>query len=228
MYGNGVGSPHPPSPSGSQRRLRRAAYRWLRKTRDFTACLQQASGPLDRRARYLGALLGLAVGDALGAAVQDKKPGTFDPAAPFEAAGAFGQPAGASWTDDTAMTLCLAESLLYKQGGDARDQLERYARWQREGYLSDTGRALGITPAVARAIATAQWSGKPFAGSHDPKRLDKEALPRMAAIALYFAVIPSRPWIRPWMPPVSLSGPWGAGGLPFSGMFVAGGSAGCS
>ncbi len=36
------------------------------------------------------------------------------------------------WTDDSSLALCLAESLVIKQGFDARNQLERYVRWYRE------------------------------------------------------------------------------------------------
>jgi ADP-ribosyl-[dinitrogen reductase] hydrolase len=37
------------------------------------------------------------------------------------------------------MALCLAISLLERHGFDPIDQLERYLRWWREGYLSSTG-----------------------------------------------------------------------------------------
>lgn len=142
-----------------------------------------ASGQRDR---YLGALLGLAVGDALGSTVQNAPAGSFNPLSDLTGGGPFDLPRGA-WTDDTAMALCLAESLLESKGADPRDQVMRYGRWQREGYLSSTGQCVGITQTVSRALATAQWSGKPYAGSHDPKRLDKEALTRIAPAVMYFA-----------------------------------------
>ena len=37
------------------------------------------------------------------------------------------------------MALCLATSLLERRGFDARDQMERYLAWWRQGYLSSTG-----------------------------------------------------------------------------------------
>jgi hypothetical protein len=46
------------------------------------------------------------------------------------------------WTDDTSMALCLAESLIERQGFDPVDQLERYLRWYRDGHLSRNGRCL--------------------------------------------------------------------------------------
>jgi ADP-ribosylglycohydrolase/protein-tyrosine phosphatase len=143
------------------------------------------------RDRYHGALLGLAIGDALGASVQFRRPGSFPPVSDLQAGGPFDLPRGA-WTDDTAMALCLAESLLECQGFDAGDQVERYRRWQREGHLSSTGQCLGITASVSRALAAAQWRGTSFAGSHDPSRIDKEPLARVAAAVLYFLPNPEQ------------------------------------
>jgi ADP-ribosylglycohydrolase len=143
------------------------------------------------RDRYLGALIGLAVGDALGVSLQFRKPGTFTPLGDIIGGGPFELPRGA-WSDDTAMTLCLAESLLEKNGSDPPDQVSRLRRWQLEGHLSATGQSVGITAAVAKALAMAQWSGKAQSGSHDPSRLDKEALPRVVAPVLYAFSDPAR------------------------------------
>ncbi len=61
--------------------------------------------------RALGCLLGLAIGDALGAAVEFKPRGTFEPVTGMRGGGTHDLPAG-YWTDDTSMALCLAESPL--------------------------------------------------------------------------------------------------------------------
>jgi ADP-ribosylglycohydrolase len=137
------------------------------------------------RDRFRGALVGLAIGDALGASVQYRKPGSFAPLTDLIGGGPFELPRGA-WTDDTAMALCLAESLIDCNGFDAADQVARYQRWQREAHLTSTGECIGITASVAKALATARWSGKAFVGSHDPAQLDKEALSRVAPAALFF------------------------------------------
>jgi ADP-ribosyl-[dinitrogen reductase] hydrolase len=137
------------------------------------------------RERFVGALLGLAVGDAVAQATQYRRPGTFTPVGDMIGGGPFDLPRGA-WSDDTAMALCLAESLLQRNGFDARDQVQRYRRWQQEGYLSSTGQCLGITANTARSLAMAQWRRVVFPGSHDPEQLDPEPLSRIAPIALYF------------------------------------------
>jgi ADP-ribosyl-[dinitrogen reductase] hydrolase len=137
------------------------------------------------RERFLGALLGLATGDAVAAATQYRRPGTFTPVGDLIGGGPFALPRG-GWSDDTAMALCLADSLLAVDGFDARDQVERYTRWQREGYLSATGQCLGITASTARALAVAQWRRQLFSGSHAPEQLDPEPLSRVAPVVMFF------------------------------------------
>jgi len=142
-----------------------------------------AARPL--RGRFLGTLLGLAMGDAVAAATQYRRPGRFTPVGDLLGGGPFDLPRG-GWSDDTAMALCLAESLIERQGFDARDQVARYRRWQQEGYLSATGQCLGITAGTARALALAQWRRQVFSGPHDPGILDPESLSRVAPVAMYF------------------------------------------
>ncbi|MBC8025110.1 MAG: ADP-ribosylglycohydrolase family protein [Steroidobacteraceae bacterium] len=137
------------------------------------------------RERFQGALVGLAVGDALAAHTQFRKPGTFVPVGDLLGGGPFDLPRGA-WTDDTAMALLLGESLIEREGFDGHDQIARFARWQREGYGSSTGQSVGISASVARALAMAQYKRQPFAGSHDPDHLEKDPLSRVAPAVMYF------------------------------------------
>jgi ADP-ribosyl-[dinitrogen reductase] hydrolase len=140
------------------------------------------------RGRFLGALIGLAVGDAVAAATQYRRPGSFTPVGDMLGGGPFDLPRG-GWSDDTSMALCLADSLLERNGFDARDQMERYRRWQQQGYLSATGQCVGITASTARAIAMAQWRRQALFGSHDPSQQDPEPLSRVAAAVLFFFAI---------------------------------------
>lgn len=143
------------------------------------------------RERFQGALQGLAVGDALAAATQFRRPGSFPPIGDLLGGGPFDLPRGA-WSDDTAMALCLAESLVESGSFDAHDQVERYTRWQQKGHLSATGQCLGITAATARALAAANWRRQPFAGSHDPALLEPEPLSRVAPAVLYAFASPEQ------------------------------------
>ena len=132
------------------------------------------------RARYHGSLIGLACGDALGASTQYRRAGSFAPITGFVGGGHWQLPPGA-WTDDTAMSLCLAESLLATDAFDADDLRARLRRWQREGECSSTGQCLGITAAVAASLQrSAPVEGGP------------EAVVRAGIVALYAASDPSR------------------------------------
>jgi ADP-ribosyl-[dinitrogen reductase] hydrolase len=151
------------------------------------ATLEAARG---LRGRFLGALLGLAIGDAVAAATQFKRPGRFPPVGDLLGGGPFDLPRG-GWSDDTAIALCLAESLLECEDFDARDQVARYSRWQQQGHLSATGQCVGITAGTARALGRAQWRRQAFSGSHDPQALDPEPLSRVTPVVMYFFADPA-------------------------------------
>ena len=93
--------------------------------------------------RFAGSLVGLAVGDALGEPLESDEQETFAPVADMRGGGYRGLEAG-TWTDDTSMALCLAESLAFCGGFDAKDQMDRYVRWYKKGYMSSTGSCFGI------------------------------------------------------------------------------------
>jgi ADP-ribosyl-[dinitrogen reductase] hydrolase len=135
--------------------------------------------------RYRGALLGLAVGDALGTTLEFKAPGTFKPITDIVGGGPFGLEPG-QWTDDTSMALCLAESLIEKRGFDPKDQMDRYCRWWKEGYLSSTGTCFDIGITVRTALAYYLRTGEPFAGSTDMFTAGNGSLMRLAPVPLAF------------------------------------------
>ncbi len=146
-----------------------------------------AKSTLTLRDRYRGLLLGLATGDACGQPAAHRRPGSFTPIGDLLGGGPFDVPRGA-WTDKTAMALCLAESMATTDRSDAADQVARYLRWQREGHLTSTGQCIGISATTARALAQAQWTRNPLAGSHDPAKAEKEPLARVGpAVALLLA-----------------------------------------
>ena len=144
----------------------------------------------DIQDRYRGALLGLAVGDAVGTTVEFKPPGSFDPVTDMTGGGPFRLQAG-QWTDDTSMALCLADSLLEIRGFDARDQIERYVRWWRTGYRSSTGYLFDIGIATSDALARFEDSGNPWSGSTDPYSAGNGSIMRLAPVVLAYASSPS-------------------------------------
>ena len=129
---------------------------------------------------------GLAAGDALGTTLEFKRPGSFEPIHDMVGGGPFGLQPG-HWTDDTSMALCLATSLLECGGFDAADQMHRYVRWWREGYLSSTGTCFDIGNTVSGALSRFVRHGDPCAGSTDPHTAGNGSLMRRAPVPMYFA-----------------------------------------
>ncbi|MDP3910623.1 MAG: ADP-ribosylglycohydrolase family protein [Gemmatimonadales bacterium] len=136
--------------------------------------------------RYRGALLGLAVGDALGTTLEFSAPGSFTPITDMVGGGPFGLLPG-EWTDDTSMALCLAESLVERGGLDPVDQLERYVRWWRTGHLSSTGRCFDIGRTVSRALARFERTREPHCGPSDARSAGNGSLMRLAPVPLFYA-----------------------------------------
>lgn len=106
--------------------------------------------------RLRGTLIGLAAGDALGAAVEFNSPGSFAPVTGYRSGGPHGLKAG-EWTDDTSMALALADSIA-TAGWDLNDQASRYVEWWKTGKYSVNGRCfdIGITTrtALSRFVAS--------------------------------------------------------------------------
>ncbi len=138
-----------------------------------------------RQDRYRGCLLGLAVGDAVGTALEFARPGTFEPLTDMTGGGPFGLRAG-QWTDDTSMALCLAESLIECDGFAAEDQMKRYVRWMREGYLSSTGACFDIGGTVSAALGRYLETGNPFAGPTGPDIAGNGSIMRLAPVPMFY------------------------------------------
>jgi uncharacterized protein with ParB-like and HNH nuclease domain/ADP-ribosylglycohydrolase/predicted transport protein len=141
-------------------------------------------GP-SREGRYLGALLGLAVGDALGTTLEFATPGQFEPITDMVGGGPFGLQPG-QWTDDTSMALCLAESLLECGRADPRDQLRRYTRWWREGHLSSTDTCFDIGVTISTALRRFETTDEPYCGPTGERTAGNGSIMRLAPVAMFF------------------------------------------
>ncbi|CAN5524437.1 ADP-ribosylglycohydrolase family protein [soil metagenome] len=141
---------------------------------------------VEQTERYRGSLLGLAVGDALGAPLEGLRPGWFEPVEEMVGGGFHGVEPG-QWTDDTSMALCLAESLIELGGFDPTDQLERYRRWYREGHLSSKDVCFGIGGTTRESIERFEQTGEPYCGVEDPNRAGNGSIMRLAPVPLFFA-----------------------------------------
>jgi ADP-ribosyl-[dinitrogen reductase] hydrolase len=106
--------------------------------------------------RAVGALVGSACADALGAPFEFGPPGAYRQRFPAAVLGGTGELIGGGgfgwapgeFTDDTQMALCLAESLAERRGLDPDDVRRRWQRWAR------SARDVGITTRHALAHVT--------------------------------------------------------------------------
>lgn len=179
----------PPAAVRAVRAVRPGAIQTLaQETHVYTAAIDRAESDLSAKAiedRAVGALLGLAVGDAVGTTLEftprtEGAPSLSD----MVGGGPFKLKAG-EWTDDTAMALALAESLLTARF-DPRDLMERFLSWRHEGVYSCNGRCFDIGNTVSASLRRYAATGDPIAGVEDPWAAGNGSLMRLAPVAIRY------------------------------------------
>ena len=133
--------------------------------------------------RAKGALVGLALGDALGTTLEFERRDALPPVTDIVGGGPFGLAPG-EWTDDTSMALCLADSLLAAAGLDPGDLIERFRRWYEHGYNSVTGGCFDIGVTTAGALQSFLATADPLSGSTDPRSAGNGSLMRLSPVAI--------------------------------------------
>lgn len=156
------------------------------------------------RDRQRGCMYGLAIGDALGAAVEFQMPGEFVPVTGYRSGGPHGLDAG-QWTDDTSMALALADSLNQTattyEGGlekteckiwgfDKADQLRRYLKWWQDGEYSVNGWCFDIGGTTKSALWEFETNGKTTA-AYDNYSQGNGSIMRLAPVAIAYGVYAS-------------------------------------
>ncbi|WP_165246628.1 ADP-ribosylglycohydrolase family protein [Paludisphaera soli] len=136
--------------------------------------------------RRRGALVGLAVGDALGAAVEFSPPGSFAPVHGYRDGGPHGLGPG-EWTDDTSMALALADSL-GTAGWDLGDQADRYLKWWRTGAYSVNGRCfdIGFTTSGSLGRYAARGHAR-TSGDPSESAAGNGSIMRLAPVPIHYA-----------------------------------------
>jgi ADP-ribosyl-[dinitrogen reductase] hydrolase len=134
--------------------------------------------------RSIAALLGLAIGDALGAPVEGCPRGSYPRMHDFASGGTHDLRAG-EWTDDTAMAICLADSLLARDGVDERDLLGRFLRWYRLGENSSGGRAVGISEKTRRTLEIFERTGR-LDAAREVENAGNGCIMRLAPVAIFY------------------------------------------
>lgn len=111
-------------------------FAWIQRLR------RSVAPSVSREDRIRGGMWGLLAGDALGVPYEFASPKRIPPLdqidmvppVAFMRSHAGVKPG--TWSDDGAQALCLAASLLEKEGLDAHDLMDRIVRWYRDGYMA--------------------------------------------------------------------------------------------
>lgn len=137
------------------------------------------------RSRAIGSMLGLAVGDAIGTTLEFSPRDSYEPLTDMVGGGPFKLKRG-QWTDDTAMMIALAESLVHCGRLDEADLQARFYDWYQNGAYSCTGDCFDIGITTSRALERWHSSGILHAGSVEPETAGNGSLMRLAPIAVRF------------------------------------------
>lgn len=144
---------------------------------------------LDGKERIRGALLGAAVGDALGVPVEfeGRSQRRQDPVAGLRGYGTHHQPAG-TWSDDTSMILATLAGLRQAGACDAGAIMGQFLLWLENGLHTPHGEVFDIGIATRSALRRYQ-SGIPATacGGTDERSNGNGSLMRILPVGLAFA-----------------------------------------
>ena len=141
--------------------------------------------PTNQTKQIISALLGVAVGDALGVPVEFKSRETItqNPVTDMIGYGTYNLPAG-TWSDDSSLTFCLAEALT--QDFDLTLIGNKFVQWAYEGYWTPRGVVFDIGIATSNALWKIQKGTKPeLAGGFDDYDNGNGSLMRILPLLFY-------------------------------------------
>lgn len=136
----------------------------------------------------LGMLVGLAVGDALGATHEGRARDTIEPITDMMGGGPYNLRSG-QWTDDTSMAMCLAQMLRSANGWDAEDAMKRFINWREQGYLSSTRVCFGMEKQTDEAMRRFQATGNPYGGATEGVANGNDGIKRLAPVVLAYGAV---------------------------------------
>ena len=132
-----------------------------------------------------GMLIGLAVGDALGAPLEfldAREPADY--IVNFHKGGYHNVDIG-EWTDDTAMTLAMCKAILNEGKFDPYAIMDNFVSWYRDGEFIPRGTCFDIGTTTIRALERyIADPTDPYKGDANPKSAGNGALMRTAAVVL--------------------------------------------
>lgn len=152
----------------------------------------------DHKKRALGCMMGLVTGDALGAPLEFKTlryPPFLNSQVVTDMLHTdhFGLRPG-QYTDDTSMSLCLADSLIVKQQFDPFDTMLRFQAWWHCGYNScfryddkcDSFHSIGLGGSISKSLTKFTKDGEAYTTAGDFGTSGNGSIMRNAPICLYF------------------------------------------
>lgn len=141
---------------------------------------------MSKQARCFGCFYGGIVGDALGAPIEFKIRDKFEPIKDMNVINFnFGlEPGG--WTDDTSMMLCLAQSLIEKQRVDKKDNLEKYSKWFRSGYMSVKDHCVDIGYQTSKSILDFESNGSLVSKFNQDKDSGNGGIMRIGPVPIFY------------------------------------------
>ncbi|MGD1712167.1 ADP-ribosylglycohydrolase family protein [Dapis sp. BLCC M172] len=133
--------------------------------------------------KVLSGLIGVCIGDALGVPVEfsSRHERKINPVTEMIGYGAHNQPPG-TWSDDSSMTLCLAECLC--DGFDLEAIGQSFYKWRYEDYWTPRGKVFDIGGTTAAAISRIK-KGRPAieAGGREDRNNGNGSLMRILPLA---------------------------------------------
>jgi len=109
------------------------------------------------KTRVLPTIYGGIIGDLIGVPVEFKKRGTFY-VQDVMGYGTYNLPPG-TWSDDTSLTLCLVENII--EEGNVEDLMQKFVKYQDEGYLTPYDHMFDIGRTTVEAITRFKKGARP-------------------------------------------------------------------
>jgi ADP-ribosyl-[dinitrogen reductase] hydrolase len=144
--------------------------------------------------KILGGLWGSLVGDALGVPVEFKDRQTVQqsPVKDMFGYGIHRQPPG-TWSDDSSLLLCSADSLIAHPHLDPQDMGNRFVRWRRKEIWSPHGEVFDIGTTTIQALnRIAEGVPAEMAGLDSANSNGNGSLMRIIPVSLRFAGRPTK------------------------------------
>jgi ADP-ribosylglycohydrolase len=145
---------------------------------------------MQNRNHIKDALLGVAIGDALGVPVEfmPRKGLINEPVTGMRAMGSHRQPIG-TWSDDSSLTFCLAEMLC--KGYDLQNLANRFINWKEHAYWTAHDNVFDIGIATSAAIYLLGKGVAPtLAGGNDEGSNGNGSLMRILPLLFYIKDMP--------------------------------------